>query len=136
MEQYDESFFRKKANQRARTTYLIVMTLTTVFYLFKMTKGEVEQGWFIAMTSIGWATFLFVSLTLFIKGRDYKNYKYFTPSLEPIMTLSTISVNNPFSTTPGMVFNSFSIGIGLSISPNATSKMKLPLSVITGPSLA
>lgn len=77
MEQYDESFFRKKANQRARTTYLIVMTLTTVFYLFKMTKGEVEQGWFIAMTSIGWATFLFVSLTLFIKGRDYKNYKYF-----------------------------------------------------------
>ncbi len=77
MEQYDEKLFRRKANQRAGTTFLIVMVLTSVFYLFKMTKGEVEMDWFVKMAAIGWGTFLLVSATLLVKGRDYKNYKYF-----------------------------------------------------------
>jgi len=77
MESYDEKYFRTKANMRAGTTFLVVMMLTTVFYFFKMNKGEIEQDWFIKMAVIGWALYFLVSLSLSIKGKDYKNYKYF-----------------------------------------------------------
>ena len=77
MEQYDEKFFRAKANTRAGVTFLVVMVLTSVFYFFKMNKGEVEQDWFIKMVAIGWSLFFMISLTLKIKGNDFKYYKYF-----------------------------------------------------------
>ena len=77
MEQYDEKYFRAKANIRAGITFLVVMVLTTVFYFFKMNKGEVEQDWFIKMVAIGWSLFLAASLSITFKGRDYKYYRYF-----------------------------------------------------------
>ena len=77
MEQYDEKYFRAKANTRAGITFLVVMILTSVFYFFKMNKGEVEQDWFIKMVVIGWSLFVLVSLTLKLKGSDFKYYKYF-----------------------------------------------------------
>ena len=77
METYDEKYFRTKANMRAGITFLVVMALTTVFYFFKMNKGEIAQDWFIKMVVIGWALFFLISLSLTIKGRDYDKYKYF-----------------------------------------------------------
>jgi len=77
MEQYDEKFFRAKANLRAGTTFLVVMALTTIFYYFKMTKGEIAQDWFIKMAVIGWVLYFLISLTLKIKGKDFIHYKYF-----------------------------------------------------------
>ena len=77
MEQYDEKYFRAKANMRAGTTYLVVVLLTLLFYFFKMSKGEVAQDWFIKMTVIGACVYLAVSFSLSIKGRDYKYYRYF-----------------------------------------------------------
>ncbi len=77
MEQYDERVFRAKANVRAGVTFLVVVALTTVFYFFKMNKGEVEQEWFIKMAAIGWSLFLIVFLTPKFKGRDYIHYRYF-----------------------------------------------------------
>ena len=77
METYDEKFFRAKANMRAGTTFLVVMALTTIFYFFKMNKGEIAQDWFVKMAVIGWTLFFLVSLSLSIKGRDYSKYKYF-----------------------------------------------------------
>lgn len=77
MEQYDEKFFRAKANIRAGTTFLVVMALTTVFYYFKMNKGEIEQDWFVKMAVIGWALYFGISITLKIKGNDFIHYRYF-----------------------------------------------------------
>ena len=77
MVQYDEKYFRAKANIRAGVTFLVVMALTTLFYFFKMNKGEIEQDWFVKMAAIGWGTFLVVFITRKIKGTDYINYKYF-----------------------------------------------------------
>ena len=77
MEQYDEKYFRAKANIRAGITFLVVMVLTTVFYFFKMNKGEVEQDWFIKMVAIGWSLFFAASLSITFKGKDYKYYRYF-----------------------------------------------------------
>ncbi len=77
MDTYDEKYFRMKANLRAGTTFLVVMILTSVFYFFKMTKGEIEQDWFIKMAVIGWSLFFLISLSLLIKGKDYVHYKYF-----------------------------------------------------------
>ena len=77
MEQYDEKYFRAKANMRAGTTFLVVVLLTSIFYFFKMNKGEIDRDWFVKMVVIGWGMFLLVSLSLSIKGRDYKYYKYF-----------------------------------------------------------
>lgn len=77
MEQYDEKFFRAKANMRAGITFLVVMALTTIFYYFKMTKGEVAQDWFVKMAVIGWALYFGISLALKVKGNDYIHYRYF-----------------------------------------------------------
>ncbi len=77
MEQYDEKFFRAKANMRAGTTFLVVMLLTTIFYFFKMNKGEIEQDWFVKMAVIGWSLFFAASLSIVFKGKDYKHFRYF-----------------------------------------------------------
>ncbi len=77
MEQYDEKFFRAKANTRAGITFLVVMALTTIFYYFKMTKGEVAQDWFVKMAVIGWVLYFGISLTLKVKGNAYIHYRYF-----------------------------------------------------------
>lgn len=77
MEQYDEKFFRAKANMRAGITFLVVMALTTIFYYFKMTKGEVAQDWFVKMAVIGWVLYFVISLTLKVKGNAYIHYRYF-----------------------------------------------------------
>ena len=42
-----------------------------------MNKGEVPQDWFVKMVAIGWGMYIAVSLTLAVKGKDFKNYKYF-----------------------------------------------------------
>lgn len=77
MEQYDEKFFRAKANMRAGITFLVVMVLTSVFYFFKVNKGEMEQEWFVKMAVIGWTLYFLVSLTLKLKGKDFIHYRYF-----------------------------------------------------------
>lgn len=77
MEQYDEKYFAAKANRRAGTTFLVVVVLSSIFYFFKMNKGEVAQDWFVKMVAIGWGLYIAVSLTLAVKGKDFKNYKYF-----------------------------------------------------------
>ncbi len=77
MESYDEKYFRAKANMRAGTTFLVVMLLTTVFYFFKMNKGEIAQDWFVKMAAIGWTLYILISMTLKIKGKDFDKYKYF-----------------------------------------------------------
>ena len=42
MQEYDESFFRAKANKRARLTWLILLVIITVYYGVKIPSGDVE----------------------------------------------------------------------------------------------
>ncbi len=41
MQEYDESFFRAKANKRARLTWLILLVIITVYYGVKIPSGDV-----------------------------------------------------------------------------------------------
>lgn len=41
MEQYDERYFRAKANMRAGTTWLVVLVLVTLFYGQQLYVGTV-----------------------------------------------------------------------------------------------
>lgn len=53
MQEYDESFFRAKANKRARLTWLILLAIITVYYGVKIPSGDVELSRFLAFTITG-----------------------------------------------------------------------------------
>ena len=76
MQQYDEKYFRAKANRRAGTTWLTLMIIVTVFYAAKMMDGAVKTNWFILFSVVGWGEYIFGGLMLKIKGMDHENYKW------------------------------------------------------------
>lgn len=77
MQNYDEAYFRAKANRRAGTTWLILMVIVSVFYLSKALNQEVGWGFYFAFTSTGWFAYLFGGIMLKVKGMAYGKYKYF-----------------------------------------------------------
>lgn len=44
MQEYDESFFRAKANKRAGITWLALILIATVYYGIKTKSGEITKG--------------------------------------------------------------------------------------------
>ena len=76
MQNYDESFFRAKANTRAGTTWITLMIIASVYYGVKMAQGEVAKTWFIMFSVIGWGVYFIAGLLLKIKGKDHKKYKW------------------------------------------------------------
>jgi len=76
MQQYDESYFRAKANRRAGTTWLTLMLIVTIYYAAKMMDGAVGKNWFILFSAVGWGEYIFGGLMLKIKGMDNENYKW------------------------------------------------------------
>ncbi|MBP3338054.1 MAG: methyl-accepting chemotaxis protein [Lachnospiraceae bacterium] len=76
MQQYDEKYFRAKANRRAGTTWLTLMIIVTIYYAAKMAEGEVGKTWFILFSAVGWGEYIFGGLMLKIKGMDNENYKW------------------------------------------------------------
>ncbi len=76
MQNYDEAYFRAKANRRAGTIWLILMIIVSIYYGVKMSQGEVASEWFILFSIIGWGTYLGAGLSLKIKGMDFKFYKW------------------------------------------------------------
>ncbi len=48
MQEYDESFFRAKANKRAGITWLALILIATVYYGIKTKSGEITKGYFTA----------------------------------------------------------------------------------------
>ncbi len=76
MQNYDESYFRAKANRRAGTTWLTLMIIVTIYYGVKMSQGDVGRNWFIMFSIVGWAEYIFGGLVLKLKGMDNKNYKW------------------------------------------------------------
>ena len=77
MQNYDEAYFRAKANKRAGNTWLFLLIFVTVYYCSKTHVGAWDnQIWKLSMAAVGWSTYLIAALFLKIKGKDYKGYKY------------------------------------------------------------
>lgn len=76
MQEYDESFFRAKANKRAGITWLALIFIATIYYGIKTKNGEIARGYFIAFTVVGWVTYITGSIVSMIKGKAAKEYKW------------------------------------------------------------
>jgi methyl-accepting chemotaxis protein len=76
MQEYDESFFRAKANKRAGITWLALIFIATIYYGIKTKNGEIARGYFIAFTVVGWVTYITVYIVSMIKGKAAKEYKW------------------------------------------------------------
>lgn len=76
MQEYDESFFRAKANKRAGITWLALIFIATIYYGIKIKNGEIARGYFIAFTVVGWVTYITGYIVSMIKGKAAKEYKW------------------------------------------------------------
>lgn len=76
MQEYDESFFRAKANKRAGITWLALIFIATIYYGIKTKNGEIAMGYFIAFTVVGWVTYITGYIVSMIKGKAAKEYKW------------------------------------------------------------
>lgn len=76
MQEYDESFFRSKANKRAGITWLALIFIATIYYGIKTKNGEIARGYFIAFTVVGWVTYITGYIVSMIKGKAAKEYKW------------------------------------------------------------
>ena len=76
MQEYDESFFRAKANKRAGITWLALIFVATIYYGIKTKNGEIARGYFIAFTVVGWVTYITGYIVSMIKGKAAKEYKW------------------------------------------------------------
>ncbi len=77
MQNYDEAYFRAKANKRAGVTWLVLLIFVTVYYCSKESVGYWDPGmWKIGLGIVGWSTYIIAGIFLKIKGQDYKGYKY------------------------------------------------------------
>ena len=76
MQEYDESFFRAKANKRAGITCLSLFFIATIYYGIKTKNGEIARGYFIAFTVVGWVTYITGYIVSMIKGKAAKEYKW------------------------------------------------------------
>ena len=78
MQNYDEAYFRAKANKRAGATWLFLLIFVTVYYCSKENVGTWDNmTWKVAMAVVGWSTYIISGLFLKFKGMDFKGYKYF-----------------------------------------------------------
>ena len=76
MQEYDESFFRAKANKRGGITWLALIFIATIYYGIKTKNGEIARGYFIAFTVVGWVTYITGYIVSMIKGKAAKEYKW------------------------------------------------------------
>ena len=76
MQNYDEKYFNAKSNRRAGTTWLALMLIVSIYYGAKVSGGELQSKWFIAISIVGWVEYIFGGLMLKIKGMDYSGYKW------------------------------------------------------------
>ena len=77
MQNYDEAYFRAKANKRAGTTWLMLLIIVSVYYLAKISEGEVHKYQYVMFTVVGWLQYLGAGIYLKVKGMDAPHYKWF-----------------------------------------------------------
>lgn len=77
MQNYDESYFRAKANRRAGTTWLFLLLFVTAYYCSKESVGQWNGAvWKLTTAALAWVTYFSAGLFLKFKGMDFKGYKY------------------------------------------------------------
>ncbi len=76
MQNYDEKYFKAKANKRARVTWLTMMIIVTIYYLGKFYSGYIAPSGLIFFSVIGWTEYFIGRIMLRIKGKDYDRYKW------------------------------------------------------------
>ncbi len=77
MQNYDEAYFRAKANRRAGTTWLMLLIIVSVYYGVKMAEGEVNRYQYVMFTVVGWLQYFGSGIFLKVKGMDQPGYKWF-----------------------------------------------------------
>lgn len=76
MQDYDEAFFRAKANKRAGTTWLILMVIATVYYGIKVFRGELANQYFALFTAVGWSEYIISRLLLKFNAAYHEKYEW------------------------------------------------------------
>lgn len=77
MQNYDEAYFRAKANKRAGTTWLMLMIIVSVYYGAKMGEGEVNPYQYSMFTVVGWLQYFGAGIFLKVRGMDNPKYRWF-----------------------------------------------------------
>lgn len=76
MENYNEAFFRAKTNKRAGITWVLLLIVACIYYGIKVGTGTLTPGYYAAFAIAGWAVCIVGQALLFIKGMDFKPYKW------------------------------------------------------------
>lgn len=76
MENYNEAFFRAKTNKRASITWVLLLIVACIYYGIKVGTGTLTPGYYAAFAIAGWAVYIVGQALLFIKGMDFKPYKW------------------------------------------------------------
>ncbi len=76
MENYNEAFFRAKTNKRASITWVLLLIVACIYYGIKVGTGTLTPGYYAAFAIVGWAVYIVGQALLFIKGMDFKPYKW------------------------------------------------------------
>lgn len=90
MQNYDEAYFRAKANKRAGTTWLMLMIIVSIYYGVKMAEGEVNLRQYIIFTVVGWLQYFGSGIFLKVRGMDQEGYKWFL-GLDYLLYFAVIS---------------------------------------------
>ena len=77
MQNYDESYFRSKANKRAGITWLLLLITVSVYYAAKISENEVHPYQYVMFTVVGWLEYFIAGIYLKVKGMDSSKYKWF-----------------------------------------------------------
>ena len=76
MQEYDEAFFRAKANKRAGLTWLTLMIIASVYYGIQVATGKLDVGFFVTFSVIGWLDYIASKILLKVKGEGNERYKW------------------------------------------------------------
>ena len=76
MQNYDESYFKEKANRRAGTTWIYLMLVVTAYYGAKMAQGAVGLTWYLLFSAVGWIEYIIGVIIIRIKGKDNDIYRW------------------------------------------------------------
>ena len=74
---YDEEFFKKRANMSSLSMWLLLNVILTALYILEVVKGGRTPGYLAIFLSICWVPFLLGLLALKIKGTSTWIYREF-----------------------------------------------------------
>lgn len=74
--EYNEELFKEKANQKAKTVWLILSLILSMSYGSEMSRGLRTKEYYIAFLLICWLPFILGLLVLKLQGKASPSYKY------------------------------------------------------------